>query len=59
MEKELRSAREEICKPKARTVNSNFMEQDNSGNWKKKKKKNNSRSHRLSANDAHQVQMNN
>jgi hypothetical protein len=36
--KELISAREEICKLKARTVNSNFMEQDNSGNWKKKKK---------------------
>jgi hypothetical protein len=38
LEKELKAAREEICKLKARNVSSNFMEQDNSGNWKKKKK---------------------
>jgi hypothetical protein len=35
LEKELKAAREEICKLKAGNVGSNFMEQDNSGNWKK------------------------
>jgi hypothetical protein len=45
---------EEICKLKAGNVISNFMEEDNSGKWKKPKKSN-SRSHRFSANDACQV----
>jgi predicted RNase H-like nuclease (RuvC/YqgF family) len=37
LEKELKEAREEICKLKSGNVSSNFMEQDNSGNWKKQK----------------------
>jgi hypothetical protein len=32
LEKELKAAREEICKLKAGNVSSNFMEQNNSGN---------------------------
>jgi hypothetical protein len=51
LEKELKAAREEICKLKAGNVSSNFMEQDNSRNWEKTKNSN-SRSHRFSANDA-------
>jgi hypothetical protein len=31
--KELKAARKDICKLKAGNVSSNFMEQDNSGNW--------------------------
>jgi hypothetical protein len=32
LEREKKAAREEICKLKAGSVSSNFMEQDNSGN---------------------------
>jgi hypothetical protein len=59
LEKELKAAKEEICKLKAGNVSSNFMEQDNSGSWGGGGNKYNSRSHRFSANDAYQVQLNN
>jgi hypothetical protein len=54
--KELKAAREEICKLKAGNVNSNFLEQENSGNWGGNS---NSRAHKFSANDAGQIQLNN
>jgi hypothetical protein len=38
LEKELKAAKEEICKLEAGSVNNNFMEQDISGNWEENKK---------------------
>jgi hypothetical protein len=46
LENELKAAREQICKLKAGSVSSNFMQQDNSGNWKQPKNSNSS-SHRF------------
>jgi hypothetical protein len=37
LEKELKAAREEICKLKAGNVSRIFMEQDNPGNWRRQK----------------------
>jgi hypothetical protein len=58
LEKELKAAREEICKPKTGNVSSSFMQQENSGNWEKPKLYK-SRFWRFSANDAGQVQLSN
>jgi hypothetical protein len=58
LERALKAAREEICKLKAVNVISNFMEQNNAGNWKKPKKFQ-LWVHRFTANDASQVQLKN
>jgi hypothetical protein len=56
--KGIKAAREEICKLKTRNVSSNFMQQENSGNWEKPKHSK-TRFQRFSANDAGQVQLSN
>jgi hypothetical protein len=54
LKRELKAAREEICKLKTGNVSSNFMQQESSGNWEKPKHSK-SRFQRFSANDAGQV----
>jgi hypothetical protein len=52
------AAREEICKLKTGNVSSNFMQQENSGNWENPKHSK-SRFQMFCANDAGQVQLSN
>jgi hypothetical protein len=56
LERELKAAREEICKLKTGNLSSNFMQQENSGIWEKPKHSK-SGFHTFSANDAGQVQL--